>query len=519
MNTFISISSPLKELGQGSYGRVSIFENRFAYKEYYKKDQGKYNEILILSKYKHPNIVNLVGIGVRKDDVGIVMELCQMILDDYLNLPVIKEEREIFTVVNNERYAFTHRQYVQAAHQLISAVSYLHQNGIVHGDIKGDNILIKNNNIILTDFGLSIYNTNHNREVSTIGTTEWRPLDIILISPNDEFNKIISNTLSERLSSWCAKIRQHYQGYIKYECVDIYATGLILLAILIGKPQPHSTLERHDVNVLLNDWHRNCTTRSGLTIRNHLRKMKGWTGVDGMADLLCKMITSCPWDRYKSLTECFDHQLFIKFELTQPVQGNVVLAKLVPRRDNTILTKEVISNGLRKMIFNLPVRNLTVKLMADTLITVVAYMCYIENLQREKISGSFSNYHFRYKYINTEELIDTSVKMAILMLYGELNIYHLMYKTQLDEAMLLSGGNLMLNLNYRVAKGKPFLPLDYFLTNHPDVSLEEYLEGGSRRSIFDSVVFKHKLNHPSVDRILSMYDVYKIIDDLVSVIE
>ncbi|KAG9095772.1 hypothetical protein FRC07_011032, partial [Ceratobasidium sp. 392] len=41
--------------------------------------------------------------------------------------------------------------------QLVNAVSYLHEIGVIHGDLKGDNVLVSSEGVVkLTDFGLSI---------------------------------------------------------------------------------------------------------------------------------------------------------------------------------------------------------------------------------------------------------------------------------------------------------------------------------------------------------------------------
>lgn len=51
---------------------------------------------------------------------------------------------------------FTDKEILNILKQLIEGVGYLHENGIMHRDIKPDNILLKDKKtIVLTDFGLA----------------------------------------------------------------------------------------------------------------------------------------------------------------------------------------------------------------------------------------------------------------------------------------------------------------------------------------------------------------------------
>jgi serine/threonine protein kinase len=85
----------------------------------------------------------------------IQMELCDKItLEDILNN---KEDLEI-----NEK--------INILKQLICATKYLHDNNIIHRDIKPKNILFSNNILKLSDFGLSILNSNQDCMSSSKGT-------------------------------------------------------------------------------------------------------------------------------------------------------------------------------------------------------------------------------------------------------------------------------------------------------------------------------------------------------------
>ncbi|CAE6479569.1 unnamed protein product [Rhizoctonia solani] len=67
--------------------------------------------------------------------------------------------------------------------QLSSAIDYLHGNGLIHGDIKGDNVLVSNKGIIkVTDFGVSIaaqLRVEFTYTAKYRGTERWQAPEIL----------------------------------------------------------------------------------------------------------------------------------------------------------------------------------------------------------------------------------------------------------------------------------------------------------------------------------------------------
>jgi protein-serine/threonine kinase len=100
-----------------------------------------YREIQILRQLDHPNIVRLHEMVETDRHIGIILEYASggELFDYILNHRYLKDgpARKLFS-------------------QLISGVGYLHRKGIVHRDLKLENLLLdRNKNIIITDFGFA----------------------------------------------------------------------------------------------------------------------------------------------------------------------------------------------------------------------------------------------------------------------------------------------------------------------------------------------------------------------------
>ncbi|CAL8337005.1 unnamed protein product [Lota lota] len=142
----------LETLGKGTYGKVKKAKERSGRmvaiksirKDKIKDEQDLIHirrEIEIMSSLSHPHIITIYEVFENKDKIVIVMEYASRgDLYDYICETQKISEREA-------RHFFR---------QIVSAVHYCHQNGIVHRDLKLENILLDGNgNIKIADFGLS----------------------------------------------------------------------------------------------------------------------------------------------------------------------------------------------------------------------------------------------------------------------------------------------------------------------------------------------------------------------------
>ena len=110
-----------------------------------------YREIAILRGLQHPNIVRLHEKVETERHIGIILEYASggELFDYILQHRFLKDSaaRRLFA-------------------QLVSGVGYLHKKGIVHRDLKLENLLLdRNRNIIITDFGFAnTFNPNDDLE-------------------------------------------------------------------------------------------------------------------------------------------------------------------------------------------------------------------------------------------------------------------------------------------------------------------------------------------------------------------
>lgn len=143
-NNIISIPSipdyvKNKLLGEGMSYKVYKCKDTIAVKVAKKMESDIITDIVVMKCVDHPNLNKPLQCYINQNKIHILMDLAKTSLDSV-----------IFDTLYEKR---TRRSWMS---QLISGVKYLHNKGIIHGDIKSENILLYDDNTIkLTDFGIS----------------------------------------------------------------------------------------------------------------------------------------------------------------------------------------------------------------------------------------------------------------------------------------------------------------------------------------------------------------------------
>ncbi|KAG5975895.1 hypothetical protein E4U58_006887 [Claviceps cyperi] len=162
------------KIGQGASGGVFTGYERgtnrlVAIKQMNLEQQPKkdliINEILVMKDSSHPNIVNFIDSYLCAGELWVVMEFMEGgSLTDVVTVNVMTEG-QIATVCR----------------ETLKGLQHLHSKGVIHRDIKSDNILLSSDgHIKLTDFGFcATINEAQNKRTTMVGTPYWMAPEVV----------------------------------------------------------------------------------------------------------------------------------------------------------------------------------------------------------------------------------------------------------------------------------------------------------------------------------------------------
>lgn len=164
----------LIKIGQGASGGVYTAHNvntnmSVAIKQMSLEKQPKkeliINEIMVMKESKHPNIVNFIDSYLVKQDLWVVMEYIEGgSLTDVITYCILNES-QIATICR----------------ETLNGLKFLHSKGVIHRDIKSDNILLSmEGDIKLTDFGFCAQiNESNLKRTTMVGTPYWMAPEVV----------------------------------------------------------------------------------------------------------------------------------------------------------------------------------------------------------------------------------------------------------------------------------------------------------------------------------------------------
>ncbi|CAI5456004.1 unnamed protein product [Caenorhabditis angaria] len=167
-------------IGRGNYGLVRKAKHRYIKNEVAVKiiDTKRLDhssrarlrkEIEVLKTVDHPYIIKLHQVIEENEKIYIFTELA--------------ENGEVYDDVAN-RVRYTERESRYKFWQIISAVEYLHNRGIVHRDLKAENVLLdKDDRIKIADFGFSGFYEYDKPQTSFCGSPPYAAPEIFKGAP------------------------------------------------------------------------------------------------------------------------------------------------------------------------------------------------------------------------------------------------------------------------------------------------------------------------------------------------
>jgi len=197
------------------------------------------NEFQLLASLRHPNIISVLDYGF---DAG---------RQPFFTMSFLEDAQPINEAARGQSAVYQ----LNLITQILEALAYLHRRGILHRDLKPGNILIKEGQVKLLDFGLSITRAA-NRQSETTGTLAYMAPELLR-----------DGTASE--------------------ASDLYAVGMIIYEIFNGA-YPFSFDSIHQLIECI-------TTRS---LDAHQLPIQPY-----IADTINRLLAKNPADRYASAAE------------------------------------------------------------------------------------------------------------------------------------------------------------------------------------------------------------------------
>ncbi|ORZ09636.1 kinase-like domain-containing protein [Lobosporangium transversale] len=164
----------LVKIGQGASGGVytayqvgtnlSVAIKQMNLEQQPKKDL-IINEILVMKESSHKNIVNFIDSFLYRGDLWVVME--------YMEGGSLTE-----VVTTNE---MADPQIGAVCREVLLGLEHLHSKGVIHRDIKSDNVLLAlNGDIKLTDFGFCAQlKESQGKRTTMVGTPYWMAPEVV----------------------------------------------------------------------------------------------------------------------------------------------------------------------------------------------------------------------------------------------------------------------------------------------------------------------------------------------------
>ncbi|KAJ1611117.1 Ser/Thr protein kinase [Cryptosporidium canis] len=249
-------------IGEGGYGKVykAVWTSRgitVAVKAFRRRDKNAlvrefYSELTIISRIRHPNITLFLGV-VMSPLYCLVTELVP--------------NGSLFDLLHTKNSLLTSNQLLKVSRDICCGMAYLHENGVLHCDLKSSNILLSGNfNVKIGDFGLSTLMESPletRKMLGCVGTHHWMAPEIL-----------------------------RGEGFTK--SADVYSFGIILWEMLTKKI-PHEDLNINHIVASVGYGHQKLTMPGNIPTTLEVIIKKTWS----------RNVNSRP--SFKQLTDIFEY--------------------------------------------------------------------------------------------------------------------------------------------------------------------------------------------------------------------
>ncbi|GAB2224453.1 hypothetical protein Droror1_Dr00005213 [Drosera rotundifolia] len=138
-----------------------------------------FQEVNILRKIRHKNIVQFIGSCTQPPNLCIVTEFMA--------------RGNVYDFLHKQRGVFKLPSLLRAAIDVSQGMEYLHQNNIVHRDLKSANLLMAEDGVIkIADFGIARVHSHTGVMTAETGTYRWMAPEVIEHKPYDHKADVFS---------------------------------------------------------------------------------------------------------------------------------------------------------------------------------------------------------------------------------------------------------------------------------------------------------------------------------------
>ena len=278
----------IKKLAEGAYGQIDLIRRNsdltyFAEKIYF--DIPDYNEIDILSRFQHPNMLGLIARFIdSKNHIHLILPLA---------------DEDLYKRAQKGNYTID--QVLDWMFQILSAVEFLHSNNYYHCDIKTDNILLFNNQALLADFGY-VYPLSFTSKVQCGTPFYASPQCLAENHVTVERSKDFENAINES----CNQI----QG-------DIYSLGAVFYELI-----NHDRLNTTEFDIDNQQWIFNSYNSTESKILEKISSSETNPHLNSIYKCIYKMTRSSQKDRFKTVREILGCDVFS--DRRYPIPGKVM---------------------------------------------------------------------------------------------------------------------------------------------------------------------------------------------------